>query len=423
MKSIFSNVVIEKITSEDQFEDQYESYEDGDFVFSICGVQLGIDFSTEFAQVLNCQCPETPNFFITEDREHFQASDLQKNGFNKAFLFPADKKIFEDTVLSLMSPDALKERRLKPVRIIDLGENEALGFDTHVFLPLNKKYVKFSSADDKFSDKKLQKLKKNHIGSVHIDQKDTKKFYEYSAKRLKNLGQDDTMSATEKEEKLTHAISGLFSDIFDSSQKDTFDSGKTLLATSQKIVSNYITNGINDNWYSNLVRTVGTSKGNYPHASEVSTYASLFAIGLQHKSPEDLALAGFLHDISLTDFPTDKPEEEWDEEQKAFYNEHPKASINAIKKKKMIINPQIEKAILDHHEMYNGKGFPKGKSGDSICEEAQILSFADQFQYLITVKEGEKRLSPYDVYKVIEANGSISPQILRKLKKLLTQES
>lgn len=422
VRSLTSDLDVEFINSEDEFDEKFDSFSDGQFSFIICGSELGTNFSSELAQVLNCQCPSTPSFYVTDTKENFKARELEKNGFTKAFLYPPDKERLKSAIISSVDAEALKERHFKSVRIIDFEENDTLDFETYVFLPLNKKYVRFSAAGENFSNKKIEKLNKHYIGSVHIDHKDANTFYEYSAQRLKKLNQDGSMSATEKEEKLQESISGLFTEMFDSSVKDSFDRGKGLLSTSQKIVSNYITGGLNNNWYANLIRTIGASSGTYPHATEVSTYAALFAIGLQHPSPDDLALAGFMHDLSLAELPEeilDTPLEEWSEEHLKIYNEHPKNSLNIIKNKKMIINPKIERAILDHHEMFNGKGFPKQKSGDMISDEAQILSFADQFQYLISVKEGQKRLSPLEAYKQIEKTGSINPQLLKKIKGLL----
>ena len=421
--SLIANSEINCINCQEEFDENFENLEDGYYAFIVCGSKLGSEFSIEAAQVLNCQCPSTPTFFITEDKSNFRPRELEKNGFNKAFLYPLDKSLIEEVILYNVKAENLKERHYKQIRIIDFEEGDKLDFDTYVFLPLNKKYVQFSSSKDTLSKNKIDKLKRHHIGAIHIDHKNAQAFYDYSAKQLKKLGKTSSMSATEREEKLTKAVSGLFSEIFDTSEKVSFDGGKSALANCQKIVSNYITNGMSNNWYSNLIRTVGSERGSYPHASEVSTYASLFAIGLEHPSPEDLALAGFLHDISLADFPVyllGRPQDEWTEEQRELYRKHPENSINIIKRKKMILDEKVIKAILDHHEMYNGKGFPKEKSGPAISIETQILSFADQFQYLMTVQEGRKRLQPIEAFHEIEKTGSIGPEVLRKIKKLLT---
>ncbi len=51
------------------------------------------------------------------------------------------------------------------------------------------------------------------------------------------------------------------------------------------------------------------------------------------------------------------------------------------------------KAIAQHHERYNGSGYPKGLQGDRISKEAQVLSLADEFDYLTRLVEGKPQLN------------------------------
>ncbi len=39
---------------------------------------------------------------------------------------------------------------------------------------------------------------------------------------------------------------------------------------------------------------------------------------------------------------------------------------------------------LQHHEWFNGKGYPGGLAGEAICLEARILAVADVFDSLIS---------------------------------------
>ena len=96
------------------------------------------------------------------------------------------------------------------------------------------------------------------MGQLHVDHRDMNKFYQYSAKKLRDIG-DSGMSATEKQEKLRESIRTLFSSIFDQSVKADFDQGREVIKQCESIISNYITGGSSSGWYNKLMNALGES--------------------------------------------------------------------------------------------------------------------------------------------------------------------
>jgi HD-GYP domain-containing protein (c-di-GMP phosphodiesterase class II) len=418
-----SDVGVKLISTEDELEESLETLSDGIYGFVIAGTQMGLDMACEVGQLMGTQCPQTPCFFITDDKKELATSNLKKNGFRDIYFLPMDQQELEMAIGRALDPEALKKRMYKSVRIMDIEPNSELSFDTYIYMPLNKKYIKYTKADQEFSSDKYEKLNAHKKGSIFLDQKEMDKFYEYTAEKLMDQAYGaGPASETERAEKLQESIRGLFFDIFDH-KSSSFEEGKSMTASCQKIVSQFITGGKTDNWYSQLIRSVGGRSGGYSHAANVSTIATLFAIGLGYENPEDLAIAGFLHDISLSDFPPDllqQGEEAWDEDQKRVYQNHPQESLNLIKEKKMILSQDAEAAILQHHERFDGKGFPHMTSGPRLTTAAQILSLADQFEYLTDMSEGKQSFGPEEAVEQIAKTGSIDPAIIIKVRKLLT---
>lgn len=410
-----------RIATGDDFMAQYEAWADDVFSAMVCGSALEGMSSLEAAQVLLNQCPNTIKFYVTSETNNYEPRNLLKNGFTACFILPIDAYSLKRAVSEKILSSAKKLRSYRSVRLLDLDAGSELGFDTFVFLPLNKKYVRYTGADQKIDNAKLEKLQANQMSQVFVDHKDMAKFYQYSANRLRSMGEAG-VSSTEKQEKLRGCVRNLFNDIFDVSLKADFEAGKEMLSQTEGIISNYITKGATSNWYKKLLAAVGESQDTYDHSSNVATFAALFAIGIGHPNPEDLAMAGMFHDIGLTALPHDlqlKLESEMTEPEKLIFFTHPEKSVNAIKSKRLIITEKVEKAILQHHEKFNGKGFPKGLSSGRVSEEAQILSFADQFDELTRVVEGKKRILPLEAFDLIKQTGSINPDILSKIKKLL----
>ena len=415
---------IHRVSSKDEFFEQYEEYNDGNFGAVICEVESS-EFANEVGQVLRNQCPRTPAFACALSRDKFEPKLLKKNGFTDAFFLPLDRAEFVEQLASATSGEALKRRALKRILTPDLQAGSAPTFTTFVHLPLNNKHLVFSAKDETLSDRKVSKLKERQVGNLFIDQKEAGAFFDYVAEQM-HAG-DNTLSATERQDKLKESVRGIFGEVFDTRGEATFDSGRELLDSCRKLVSAYVMNGSDKgDFHSRLLRNLNGSGLEYSHAADVSTMAALFGMALGSPLIEALAIAGFLHDVSLASFPEPHGygiNPAWTDEVKKMYVEHPMQSVNLIKMRKMIMAPEAEKMILQHHERFDGKGFPRGLSGDRILRESQILSLADQFQYLTISEPGQRRLNPLEAVASIEANGSLDPALIRAVRELLSPKA
>ncbi len=136
-----------------------------------------------------------------------------------------------------------------------------------------------------------------------------------------------------------------------------------------------------------LARTVDAkSKWTAGHSERVAKISVKIAkiIGLDAKMIDTLHRGAYLHDIGKIGIPLhiiDKPDKLSDEEYERI-KEHP--SIGA-----KIIEPieAYEDAvpmILQHHERYDGKGYPLGLSGEDISIGGRILAVADVYDALVS---------------------------------------
>ena len=58
--------------------------------------------------------------------------------------------------------------------------------------------------------------------------------------------------------------------------------------------------------------------------------------------------------------------------------------------------------VRNHHERYDGKGYPDGLKGDEIHLVARIISIADTYDAMTTSRVYRKGLSKEVAYKEIE---------------------
>jgi HD-GYP domain-containing protein (c-di-GMP phosphodiesterase class II) len=415
-----------RIYSVEEFAANFEHWEDDTFNVIFCGPGIEGMAGIEIAQVLLNQCPSVLKYFITINTDNYEPRMLIKNGLTATFVLPIDTPLLKKAIHENVVPTVNRERTFRTVKLLDLSAGEPLGFETFLYMPLNKRYIRYTSAGAPIEPEKIEKLEKRQMSNLWLDHRDMNKFYQYSAKKLRELGDPDGVSSTEKQEKLKDCVRGLFSDIFDQSVKADFDQGRETIKHCESIISNYITKGISSNWYKKLMASIGEGGDTYNHSSNVSTFAALFAIGMGHKHPEDLAMAGLFHDLGLAQLPDglqDKNPLEMSDEEKVIYYTHPEKSVVMIKNKRIIIPDSVEKAILLHHEMANGLGWPKKLPVGRISDEAQILSFADQFDYLTRFQEGKPHAKPLEALESIRKTGSISGEILSQIRRILEKES
>lgn len=408
------------------FEKEFEQWQDGQFAGCFCSSGIAELPGSELAQSVQNQCPKMNKYFVTYDITKFEPSILVKNGFMNVFAMPFDAELLKRVVKEEVLINVSAQKALRSVKLFDLGADDSLDFKTFVFLPLNNKFVPFSAANEGINQNRIQKLNNAQVGSLFIDFKDMNKFYEYSANRIRALtGNKDERGSTERQAKLEGHIRSIITSIFDQALKTDFAGAKEMIENCQSIISNFITNGGSNDWYTRLMTSVGDQKDPYNHASRVSTFAALFAIGLGHPHPEDLAMAGMFHDLGMVDVPEgllEKPESEWTTEEREIYESHPERSINYLKNKRISLPPNVEKAILQHHEKITGKGFPKKLGGARIFEDAQLLSYADNFDYLTRLEPGKKQLNPLEAHAEIVKMQIVGIDVSSRISRLLKNE-
>jgi HD-GYP domain-containing protein (c-di-GMP phosphodiesterase class II) len=386
----------------------------------------------EVAQMLRALYQVTPIYFLARSQSRFDRKVLIKNGFTDVFFLPLDQDVMQKAIAELIAKIKKIGGLYRSVKLVDVSPGTVLDFDTFIYLPMNNKYIKFSSSGDSMEAERVAKLKGHKMSSVFVSFNEVQKFYEYTAKTLKELGRSSVISETERSERMHSAVRDLFGGFFSDAATGT-DGGKRVVEDCQKIVKSYIVTTDAGKWYERILAVSGEGTDTYSHASNVSTYASIFAIALGLGSVEDIALAGLLHDIGMSKVPLDiqsKPQESWLPSERDAYELHPEHSVALIKDRKLVVSPLVHKIILQHHELFNGTGFPKKLRGDRICIEAQVLGLADYFDEMTALVQGKPRMQPAEAIQRLKrmaaddpSKAIFNPALLGKIMALFPTES
>ena len=123
------------------------------------------------------------------------------------------------------------------------------------------------------------------------------------------------------------------------------------------------------------------------------TRFKMCAIGLSIKDLDDLRSASLLHDIGKVGIPDgilNKPgplsEEEW-----ILMKKHSAEGAKIVSHIGELA--KLVPVIAHHHEKYDGSGYPDGLKGEAIPVGARIISIADAYDTMTTVRRYKKAIS------------------------------
>ncbi len=130
------------------------------------------------------------------------------------------------------------------------------------------------------------------------------------------------------------------------------------------------------------------SKATTNHIKRVNEYIFLLTkiIGLEDREAEILKVAAPMHNIgkiAIPDAILNKPGNLTDEEIAIFKN-HPRIGYDILKRSNRRIFKTAAIIAYQHHERWDGSGFPRGLKGDRIHIYARITAIADVFDDIAT---------------------------------------
>lgn len=163
------------------------------------------------------------------------------------------------------------------------------------------------------------------------------------------------------------------------------------------------------------------------HAQRVSRIAVLLAeeLGLQTDMIETLQLASPLHDVGKQGIPQEilrKPDA-LDPEETQMVRMHSECGYQMLKDSDGEVLRFAAAIARDHHERFDGSGYPRGLSGEGISIGARIVNLADVFDTLTHRRSYQEAWTTEDAVAYIrEMSGKqFDPVIVQALLKRLDE--
>jgi len=265
-----------------------------------------------------------------------------------------------------------------PVPLSKIIPNQELCADIYLFI--NDKYLKYKNAGEELGKDKYDEFLNKDLKEVYILISDIPSFIEWmktskeeSINELVTIVGEENRELVETREEIKEVVYEVFAD-------REIDSA--VVEHLQSITENFINKAKQMRESSTiLAKLVKHNRSLADHSVNVANISIYLAMCLGHGHQmvlENIYLGALLHDYGKAKIPSnvlDNPNGSLYQQAIEF---HPIKGAKAAKAIPSIKDP-VAVIVEQHHEQFNGKGFPKGLAGKDIYELAQIVALANQY--------------------------------------------
>lgn len=255
----------------------------------------------------------------------------------------------------------------------------------------------------KLTDAYIKRIKELGYNGIYVDDELSKNI------EAKNLISDNLKNQS------VQTLKSIFintSDLNDSRFSDKTEKIEVLV---DKIIDEILDN---ESIMVNLIDLKVFDDYTYYHSVNVTTLAIVLgaAIPLSKKELYELGMAAVLHDIgklfvdkTVLNKESELTDEEFDEMKGHSYLGYRFLKDNSNIPVKSVVG------ILQHHEKFNGNGYPNGTGGTEIGLFGRILSVVDVYDALTSDRCYRKALMPSEALEYLMGNGGImfDPEIVK----------
>ncbi|OHD54944.1 MAG: hypothetical protein A2Y33_03040 [Spirochaetes bacterium GWF1_51_8] len=174
----------------------------------------------------------------------------------------------------------------------------------------------------------------------------------------------------------------------------------------------------NPNVFINLINITGRGEYLFHHIVNTTVLAILLGqrIGYSMVKLVSLAMAGLVYDIGMTKIPAFIVEKEGklSPEERNQINTHPIHSYQIISRE-FNLPVEIARVALEHHERWDGTGYPRKIKQNEISEMSRVLSIVDTYEALTKTRVYREKNESYDAMKLVVSEGAkrFDPDLLK----------
>jgi putative nucleotidyltransferase with HDIG domain len=283
------------------------------------------------------------------------------------------------------------------IKIEEFYSAQAVLFNIYIKLDSGR-YLKILNTGDSFSKDRIDKYKnEKKVEYLYFHNSDRRKFIQYNNFLANKLIENKNVPIANKVNMLKNVSEKFIEEVNIVGVKpQVIDQGKAVCETVFNLIEKQ------EDLYSILRSYQNFDPNAYAHCFLVTLYSTAIIkqFDWQSKSTiETTAMACMFHDIGKTMLPKEFIElrpKDMTPDQLELYKQHPELGMKLVENNRLM-NNSVKQVILQHHEAFDGTGFPFEKKGNKILTLANIVCLADDFVHIMI----DQKLQPTDALKKI----------------------
>ena len=290
-----------------------------------------------------------------------------------------------------------KEEDFTAIRIDDFYSSQAVLFDIYIKLTA-KRFIKILHAGDTFEKGRIDKYKnEKKVEFLYFHKNDRRKFIQFNNFMASKAVENAAIGAETKVRMMKNVSEKYIEEVYVHGLKpQIIDQGREICENVYKMIEK------ERDLYKLLRSYQDFDPSAVSHAFLVTLFSSSIIKQFEWESKttiESAAMACMFHDIGKIKLPKellDKPASQMSEEELELYKKHPELGFEVADGNRML-NNSVKQIILQHHEAFDGTGFPFAKKGSKILTLANIVGLADTFAHILV----EQKMQPVEGLKFL----------------------
>lgn len=325
-----------------------------------------------------------------------------------------------DTLSPMTTPKAAKrpEDDFFAVRVTSIPTDIPLPYD--LYLWIDNHAVRFRSIGDVLTGGRLSRLITDGLRQFYVPYEQRPQYMAALRDQIRHPVQKIEVRARYIKESAFVHVQNLFTN---SNLSEALSDSKTFVEDLVNFISADMEAA------TSLMRLSHHDYYTYNHSVNVAVYAIALARKIYGNDKLILMTAGFgglLHDIGkrkidlgIINKEGALTEHEWEEMRR-----HPTYGMDFLKAYANI--PEDSKKIVyEHHESFDGSGYPQGLKEDQISELARVTTIADVFDALTTARSYRGAMPPDEALQTMYSMqpGKFDPSLFRTFDKNFTKRA
>ncbi len=255
---------------------------------------------------------------------------------------------------------------------------------TDIYLKINGKYIKYKESGDIIESSKYDYFIHKNLKEIFITKDQLELFEQWAITQREEEINQLVHTVGEEHRDLAEKRENLREDLIDSFTEEELNEEdvKEIQSKVQEFIKEVSEKKTPQVVIAKLTKNNESIAEHSVNVANIALFISM-TLGYENKTIlRNIYMGAIFHDYGKAKI----PERILENKLHPMYSEalfgHPKKAVAIIEKSKSIPK-QVLTMVHQHHEMYNGKGYPDGLQENEISEYAKIISIANEFDNAI----------------------------------------